>query len=105
ARDVQEPAFEGTECRIVFQSVNFFRDCYERFLDDLLRLAFRQAGLARGAVDDFPIGIEELLPAFPIVPIGQTLHQALARRKEFSAAHSSPLLARIPWRAKFFLNR
>ena len=91
--------------RIVFQLVDFFRDRNKRFLHDFLRLAFRQAGLPGGTVDEFPIGIEELLPAFSIIPIGQTLDQAPARGEEFSAAHSSPFVSQISWRAKFFANR
>ena len=85
----------GPNRRIVFQLVDFFRD--------FLRLAFRQAG--GGTVDEFPIGIEELPSAFSIIPIGQTLDQGPARGEEFSAAHSSPFVSQISWRAKFFANR
>jgi hypothetical protein len=45
ARDLQQPAFERTNCRIVFQLVDALRNRDDGFLHDLLCFSIRETGL------------------------------------------------------------
>ena len=47
----------------------------------------RQPSLHRHAIDQSPIGVEELAPAFLVIPVLQAGHQTPSRRNQFIRIH------------------
>src|ERR1051326_1353899 len=58
-----------------------------RFLNYVLRLWVIQAGLHGDSIDQFPIGVKELLPTLLIVPVLQTGQDAAAGGNQFVLVH------------------
>jgi len=80
----EQPGLEAA-ARIVFEiaRLHFFRDGDHGGLDHLLRLGVVEAGLARDAVNQPPIAVEEFLPAFLVVPVFEPGEETAARREPF----------------------
>ncbi len=82
----QQPGFEGALGGIVSEALDAFGHAEDGFLDDLLRLRMREAALEREAVDELPLGVEEVAPTAVIVPILEPPQQAGARRNQIRRA-------------------
>jgi hypothetical protein len=80
---VHEPAFEGAHRWIVPEALHFARHADHCLLDDVLGLLVAEAGPDGGAVDELPIGFEELAPTRLIAQIAQTLDQRAPRGQQF----------------------
>ena len=87
AGDEQEPGFEGADGRVVFEVRHLAGDGDDGVLDNVLGLGFTQASAEGDAVNQFPISVEEVLPAFLVVPLLQTAEQRAARWYEFGRVH------------------
>src|ERR1019366_1444424 len=59
------------------------RHANDRLLDDVLGFVVAEACADGGAVDELPIGLEELAPARLIAQIAQTLDQRAPRGQQF----------------------
>src|SRR5579862_339234 len=73
---LQEPALERTHLSIILEIGDVFGDRYHRFLDHVLRFSLVQTAFDRDAIDEFPVGVEEILPTLLILPILEALDQS-----------------------------
>src|SRR5437867_2761074 len=79
AREREQPALERAGGRIRIELRHLLRHGDDRLLNYFLRFGVAEAGLERDAVDELPVGIEEVLPALLIVAVLQPPDQAPAR--------------------------
>src|SRR5688572_21485629 len=83
ADDDLEPGLERTSFRGLETSVTqSLGHSHDGFLHDVTRVLVRQAGLDRDAVEEFPVGVEEIAPALLVVPAFETAQQTRPRRNE-----------------------
>ena len=57
----------------------------DRFLHGILGLLIRKAGLDGDTIDQLPVSVKEILPAFLVLAILQPAQQAVAGRNQFFA--------------------
>lgn len=82
SRQQQQPRLEGAPGRVVLELSNVLAHRNDRLLHCVLPLRVGQAGLARHAVNQLPVRVEELLPARMVVGVLQPVEQAASRRQE-----------------------
>ena len=89
AGQVQQPRFEGADCRVVLKLRDAPGHGNDGFLDGFLGLLIGEAGLAGDTIDQLPISMEEILPTFLVFPILEPAQQAVAGGNQFfSIEHS-----------------
>src|SRR5206468_9971653 len=66
--DLEQPTLERAVRRVGFELPDLLGHRDDGFLDHLLGFGVAKAGFDRHAVDQFPIGIEEILPLLAVVP-------------------------------------
>ena len=79
---MQKPAFERADFGVVFESTHFFGHRDDRLLYYFLGFGVGESGPEGHSVNQFPIGIEEVFPAFLVVPVLQAVEQASTRRDQ-----------------------
>src|ERR1043165_8868111 len=77
ACQLHEPAFERTDRRVVFEVVHPLGDGENGFLNNFLRFGIVEAGLKRDAVNEFPVNIKKVAPAFLVVPFLEASYQTV----------------------------
>ena len=84
--DETEPVFERAFRAIIATLAHLFGDGDDGFLHHVVRLGVGQAGFERDGVDQFPVSVEKVLPAFLVVPILEPFDEAGSGGREVFAA-------------------
>ena len=78
AGHIQEPGLEGADGGVIFEVGHVFGDGNHCFLHDVLCFRLGQPAFASDVVDEFPVGIEEVLPTGLVLPILEPLDEGSA---------------------------